>query len=119
MINRRQTLARLVAGCLLFACTNLAMAVGSGPKSIAKVETTDIFFTVYFSDGDIANTGCNQANMVVYWRSDFPNSYSTMLATALTAFATGKKVEMWVEGCKASPWGPTLPIPQSIVVTNG
>jgi hypothetical protein len=116
MVHQRRTRARLVAGCLLFACANLAMAVGSGPKSIAKVETTDIFFTVYFSDGDIANTGCNQANKVVYWRSDFPKS---LLATALTAFATGKKVEMWVNGCKASPWGPTLPIPQSIVVTNG
>lgn len=118
MSNQFKKLGRLFAGCVLFTCANFAMAVGSGPKSIAKVEATELFFTVYFADGEIANTGCNQANMVVYWRSDFPNSYSTLLATALTAFSTGKKIEMWVDGCKASVWGPTLPIPQSIVVTN-
>lgn len=122
MLNRKKALARGLAGCFLLACANIAAAVGSGPKSIAKVEVTDIFFTIYFSDGAIPNTGCDQADKVVYWRSDFPNSYNSLLSTALTAFATGKKVEMWVAGCRAGPWAPSspsLPIPQSVVATNG
>lgn len=101
---------------LLFISCAAYCGTGSGTKSIDRVEVTDIFFTVYFSDGAAANDGCQQADRVVYWRADYPSGYGSMLVTALTAHSSGKKVTMWFDGCKTGPWGLTLPKAQSIVI---
>ena len=91
-------------------------AAGSGEKYILKVEVTDSFFTVYSENGAIGNEGCEDSAKVVFWREDFPNGYSSMLSVALSAHMAGKKVTMWLNGCKSGPWGKTLPKAGSIVV---
>lgn len=103
---------------LLAVASGSNAAVGSGDFGIAQVEVTDTFFTVYSSSGPIVHEKCQDANKVVFWRSDFPNGYETMLSTALAAYMGNKNVSMWLNGCKAGPWGLTLPKPITIVVKN-
>lgn len=88
----------------------------SGLKTLRAVEVSDAWFTVHFADGNPVHPGCQQADKVVYWRSDFPNGYNTLLSTALAAYASGNKVSMWFGGCKAGPWGPTLPKAETLVI---
>lgn len=108
----------LAAGLALAALTTQA-AVDSGPRSVARVEVSEAFFTVYFADAGGPNDGCQQTDKVVFWRADFSGSYKEFLSVALVAAAGNKKVSMWFNGCKLGPWGATLPKPESIVVING
>lgn len=103
---------------ILGASFSSIAATGSGAKTIDSVEVTDAFFTVYFSDGAATSDNCQQSDKVVFWKTDYPNGYSSMLSTALTAFSAGKKVTMWFNGCKIGPWNQTLPKADSIVITN-
>lgn len=106
----------LIVVLLLFS--NISMGAGSGGKLISSVEVTDTFFTVYFYDARLISETCQEINKVVFWKSDYPNGYNSMLSVALASFASSKKVTMWFSGCKAGPWGATLPKAESIVITN-
>lgn len=107
----------LLVSLMTVASTSNA-GVGSGDFGIARVEVTETFFTVYSSSGPITHENCQDAGKVVFWRTDFPNGYETMLSAALAAYMGDKNVSMWLNGCKAGPWGQTLPKPTTIVVKD-
>ncbi|WP_345880987.1 hypothetical protein [Shewanella algae] len=104
-------------GMLAFAPACFS-AVGSGEFNILKVEVTETFFTVYSASGAITNDTCEDGSKVVFWRTDYPNGYDSMLSVALAAHMSNRKVTMWLDGCKPGPWGKTLPKAGSIVVTG-
>lgn len=93
-------------------------AVVSGEFNILRVEVTDTFFTVYTASGPITNDNCEDGYKVVFWRTDYPNGYDSMLSVALAAHMGNKKVSMWLDGCKMGPWGKTLPKAGSVVITG-
>lgn len=104
-------------GMFVFASASYS-AVGSGEFNVLRVEVTNTFFTVYSGSGPITNDNCEDGNKVVFWRADYPDGYNSMLSVALAAHMGNKKVSMWLDGCKAGPWGKTLPKAESIVVTG-
>lgn len=101
---------------LSISCCSFA-GVSAGPLLISNIEVSDGFFTLYFSTS-IANDGCQEADKVVFWKSDYPNNYNLIFSTALAAFSSDKKITMWVNGCKNGPWGKTLPLPFTVVITK-
>ena len=107
---------RIVFILLLTVAPLCFSAVGSGEFNILKVEVTDTFFTVYSASGSVMNDGCEDGSKIVFWRTDFPGGYDSMLSVALAAHMGNRKVSMWLDGCKVGPWGKRLPIPRSIVV---
>ena len=109
-------LKRLTIIALLGAFSQNSAAVGSGDFNVLRVEVTDTFFTVYSASGAVTNDNCQDGTKVVFWRSDYPSGYDSMLSTALAAHMGGKKISMWFSGCKAGPWGSTLPKAESIVI---
>lgn len=110
---------KLLFAILLYVAALPAFsATSSGVMQIASVEVTEAFFTVYFANGPAKSDDCQQSDKVVFWRTDYPHGYSTMLSTALAAFSANKKVSMWLNSCKIGPWGPTLPKAESIVITH-
>lgn len=94
-----------------------AAGVYVGPVSISQIEVSDSFFTLYLN-APIANEGCQEFDKVVLWKSDYPNNYNLLFSTALAAFSSDKKITMWVNGCKNGPWGATLPLPATVVITK-
>ena len=101
---------------LLILTSSRAHSAGSGEIDILRVEVTDRYFTVYSANENIGTEGCQDQGKVVFWRDDFTTGYDSMLSAGLAAHMVNKKITMWLNGCKAGPWGKTLPIAASIVI---
>jgi hypothetical protein len=100
--------------CLTSVCD---AATGSGFIKIQSVEVSESFFTIYSASGDVANDNCEDASKIVFWRVDYPNGFDSMLSTALSAHLANKRISMWLDGCKAGPWGKKLPKASTIVIS--
>ena len=52
--------------------------------------------------------GCARSDVLGVSMADAKKA-DRMLSMAMTAIASGKKLRIWVNGCKSSPWFPSVP----------
>ena len=108
---------KLIAAMVFsFMVSQSYAATNSGNVMISKIEVTDSFFTIYAAATPVVSDNCEDASKVVFWRTDYPNGYDSMLSVALAAHMANRKITMWLVGCKPGPWGKNLPKADSIVV---
>ena len=94
----------------LFMLPFTAVANGSYPILIDRIEVSDTGFNMYSSGGDFTAANCadgskSTVNSVISFRqTDYPNGYDNILSVALAAQASRKKVTMWYSACQPSPW---------------
>lgn len=107
---------------LLVGCTVLlsATASGAGPSGIREINSVHIeggdFVsvepTVPFDNPD----GCGSSTRAFFMAS--APGYREKLSLALSAQATGQKINGWLNGCVNTPWGYSVPALFSIAVTR-
>ena len=95
-----------------------AISGASGVRHIEQTGVTDTYFAIYSADGEFNRDTCDSGSPVVFYKTDFPEGYASLLSAALSAQMGGKGVEMWFVGCQTSPWGGTMPKPNSLFIKN-
>ncbi|MCJ8271425.1 MAG: hypothetical protein MJK04_18760 [Psychrosphaera sp.] len=108
---------------LLVMLSGSAFAEGSQDHNILRIEVGDGGFNLYLIGSNFTASTCSPGvlstvnDVISFAQTDFPNGYSHMLSTAMTAFTTKKKVSMWYSGCQTSPWNnDQMPKPTTLVI---
>lgn len=114
-VKRRATLCFAVA--MLALIDGSAHAAGHAgiltPDSV-HTEGGEIFIMGNFNNPD----GCAKSDVVGLSMSDAKEA-DRMLSMAMTAIASGKKLSIWVNGCKGSPWSPSVPQVYAMTFVRG
>lgn len=98
----------IIGVVLMLISLNLS-AANSGERKISRVQVAEGWFAIHPDKPFDNKKNCEDVTTVIFWEEDFPKSHDQMLSTALTAFASDKKISMWLRGCKMGVWGKTLP----------
>ncbi len=113
---KRVMLIRFSFVALLFA-SGVSYAAGHAgnltPDSV-HAEGGEVFIMGSFNNPD----GCARSDVVGLSMGD-AKEVERMLSMAMTAIASGKKLSIWVNGCKGSPWSPSVPQVYAMTFVRG
>lgn len=110
----------LVIVCLgLLLGASVAGAHGSGgARLLASVKVEGgAFVQLSSEEGTWLNPdGCGNSQ-VVFLKPSI-GGYNQMFALAMSAYVSGQRVGVYLDGCSSTPWGYTVPIVKSIWFSN-
>lgn len=114
-VKRRATLCFAVATlALIDRSAHAAGHAGILTPDSVHTEGGEIFIMGNFINPD----GCAKNDVVGLSMSDAKEA-DRMLSMAMTAIASGKKLSIWVNGCKGSPWSPSVPQVYAMTFVRG